>query len=183
MPTGVLAGGPGRLVRSWYEVVVGPRAFFAEVNERERGQRRALGFFAVVLLIGRLPGLAVGRGPLGIAAMAAILLLLSPVVLHVLTGAQYLVLWLVTTEDEGVDRTLRALAYGSAPGVLAAAPFLGVASFVGLYPVTVGLAEGHGIPRWRAAAAAAGPALLLFGLVFGGFEDGLAVWRLVVAGG
>lgn len=169
-----------RIARDWYEVVFHPRLFFRSVNERDRGQRAALGFFAVVVLVARLPEFVVAGDPARIVAVAAILLLLSPVVLHFLTGLQYLLLWLVTDEDAGVDRTLRALAYGSAPGVLAAAPYLGAASFVGIYAVAVGLQEGHGLGPLRATVGASLPGLLLFGLVFDGFDAAIEVWRLAV---
>lgn len=171
---------PPDLAGKWYGVVVRPRRFFDRVNRDERGQRAALTFFTAVLLVGRARTVASAGTPLRAAAIAAMLLLLSPVVLHVVTALQYLAVWLVTERDEGVDRTLRAVAYGSAPGALAAAPYLGAVSFLGIWLVAVGIAEGHGLRRRRAAAAAAVPSLLLFGIVFGGFDAWLAV-RAVVA--
>lgn len=174
-------GLPAELADKWYEVVVRPRPFFRRVNDEERGQRAALTFFAAALLLGRIRAVAASGDPLRAAAIAALLLLLSPVVLHVVTALQYLAVWLVTESDEGVDRTLRAVAYGSAPGVLAAAPYLGAVSFVGVGLVAVGVAEGHGLSVSRGLAASAVPSLVLFGVVFGGFEAALALQGLVAA--
>lgn len=164
------------IARKWYGVVTGPRTFFATVNDEERGQRAALLFFGAVLLVGRAPLLA-DREPLAAAAVVALLVLLSPAVLHVATAVLYLSLWPLVDEDRGVDRTLRAVAYGSAPGIVGVVPKLGVVGFVGGYLIAVGVVEGHETSMRRAAIATVPTALLVFGIVFGGFEDGIAVWR------
>lgn len=161
---------PGE-VSKWFRVVLDPNGFFRDVNEEETGQRHALFFFTGVVLLARLPDVILnGTTPFEFLLIAAVILLLSPPVLHVLSGIQYLALWLAASSDRGVDRTLRAVAYGAAPAVLAWVPVIGVIAFYGAYLQYVGLRAGHELSRWRAAAAAAVPAVLLYGLVFNGFH-------------
>lgn len=157
-------------VRKWFGVVLDPYGFFREINDEETGQRHALFFFTGVVLLARLPDVVLnGTTPFEFLLIAAVILLLSPAVLHVLSGIQYLALWLAAPDDMGVDRTLRAVAYGAAPAVVAWVPVAGVVAFYGAYLQYVGIRVGHGLPRWRAAAAAAVPAVLLYGLVFNVF--------------
>ncbi|MDY6779882.1 MAG: YIP1 family protein [Halobacteria archaeon] len=119
-----------------------------------------------------------GADAFGVFVFVAGAVLLAAPLLHVVTAFEYLLLWTVTEKDEGVDRTLRAVAYSAAPAVFSWIPFAGIVSVYGVYLLYVGVKEGHGIRGWKAAAVVAVPAVLVFGVGFSGFERGRELGRL-----
>ncbi|MFB6282649.1 MAG: YIP1 family protein [Halobacteria archaeon] len=168
-------------------ICISPGEFFEEVNDRESGQSASLFFFIVVLTAGKLPekfvqpdaySLKPGVTGIDVIEFGIILILLAPILLHIVTGIEYVSLWLVTEEDEGVDRTLRAVAYGSAPAVLSWIPYVGILAWYGVYLTYVGTRVGHGLERWKAVAVTIVPSVLVFGLAFSGFRNLRVILKL-----
>ncbi|MDY7081650.1 MAG: YIP1 family protein [Halobacteria archaeon] len=166
-------------VEKWYSVMVNPYGFYSTINAEERGQKNGLVFFVLVTLVARVPTFYEGNANMfKFAVLTAVLLLVSPALLHIITGIQYLALWLVTDEDRGVDRTLRAVAYSTAPAVVAWIPGVGIVALYGVYLQYVGIREGHKIGRVRAAVAVAVPAVLLYSVGYLGYENARFVLRV-----
>lgn len=172
----------GYVFENWVSVLVNPVELFEWVNQEERGQSSALAFFISVALISKVPeyvvyqlsssSVSINTDPVNVFLFAVLVLLFSPVFLHIVTAFQYLLLWFVTDEDEGVDNTLRALAYGSAPALLAWVPVIGViAALYSLYLISIGIRVGHRISRLRAFIISLFPWLLLVGVGFSGFQS------------
>ncbi|MFB6166521.1 MAG: YIP1 family protein [Haloarculaceae archaeon] len=191
-PTGGRARGPSGLVRAWLEVLVRPRRFF-RTGVAPGDQAPGLAFAAAVVLGEELSRVALvagayptfaGRPILSrVLALALVVTLVTPAVLH-LTAALETVLLLPTAPDRGgVDGTVQVLAYATAPCLLAGIPWppLRVACCLyGAALLAVGTAEVHALAPWRAAAVAALPAALVFGYGFRGFA---AVGALLSAAG
>lgn len=158
------------VLRKWFHVLRDPYGFFNEVNQKETGQRKALFFFVFVAVLAKTPEYILeGIDPYRFVVFGALILLLSPVFLHILTGLQYLMLWVFTPKDKGVDRALRAVAYGAAPAVFSWIPILGIIAVYGVYLQYVGIRVGHSMGRARAVTAVLLPATALYGWGFRGF--------------
>ncbi|MFB6205461.1 MAG: YIP1 family protein [Haloglomus sp.] len=181
-PEGGRARGPVGLAQAWGEVLVRPRRFF-ENGVAPGDQAPGLVFAVAVTLVhvairGALdPGIfPVYSGRPVLSALFAVVvagLLVAPVLLHLTAAVQTLLLRPFVPERSGVSETVQVVAYAAAPGVFAALPFPGVRLLAALYGaalLVVGLAVVHDTSIPRAAAAAAIPAVLVFGYAFGGLS-------------
>lgn len=179
-PEGGRARGPLGLARAWVEVLTRPRRFFRN-GVAPADQAPGLVFaIAVTLAHVALRGALVpdffpvygGRPALSAVFTFVVAgLLVAPVLLHLTAAIQTLLLRPFVPERAGVSETVQVVAYAAAPGVFAAVPIPGVRLVAALYGATllvVGLAVVHDTSPARAAAAAAIPALLVFGYAFGG---------------
>ncbi|XGI83170.1 YIP1 family protein [Halorutilales archaeon Cl-col2-1] len=172
-----------RAVSDWYAVVTQPREFFSRVNHERAGQRDALVFVVLVALVSEVPT-AVPEGVVDAAGVSVAVLLLSPAVLHIASGVVYGLVWLATERDEGVDTTVRAVAYSTAPAVVSWLPYVRLpAAVYGFYLLYTGIREGHGVGRARALGVASVPGLLVFGVVFSGFEGAREVFGALLGVG
>lgn len=174
--------GAGRLVRAWVEVLVRPNRFFrTAVTPGEQGP--GLLFAMAVVLVeettrlalvpAAVPRLAGGRLVSAVVVVGLAVLLVVPVGLHLLAAVQTLLLRALVAERAGVSQTVQVLAYAVAPCALAGAPLPALrllCAAYGAWLVVVGLATVHGTARWRAAAAGAIPAGVIFGYGFRGFD-------------
>jgi hypothetical protein len=179
-PEGGRARGPVGLARAWVEVLTRPRRFF-ENGVAPADQAPGLVFAITVTLVHvALRGALVPDFfpvYLGRPVMSAVFtflvagLFVAPVLLHLTAAVQTVLLRPFVPDRAGVSETVQVVAYASAPGVFAALPVPGLrlaAALYGAVLLIVGLAVVHGTSMARAAAAAAVPALLVFGYAFGG---------------
>ena len=152
----------------------------------------AVGFAATRLAVEPAVRPTVFAGPVvsGLVALAAVALLVAPAVLH-LSAAVVTVGMLVaslrvrrtlasvragtptlhTHDRAGVSETVQVLAYASAPGLLAGLPWPPLqlaATAYGVALAVYGLHVVHGVGWLRVTVAGLIPALLLFGVGFGG---------------
>lgn len=179
-PGGGRARGPRGLVRAWVEVLVRPGRFFrtgVAPGDQGPGLTFAMAVVAVeeasrlALVPDAVPSLVGGRLASATLLVGLATLLVAPLGLHLVAGVQILLLRPVVADRAGVSETVQVLAYATAPAVFVGVPeptIRVVGGFYGTWLLVVGLATVHGTSRWRAAAAGAIPAVLLFGYGFRG---------------
>jgi hypothetical protein len=101
----------------------------------------------------------------------AVVVVVAPATLHLVSALQTVLLMLSVPERAGVSETVQVVAYATAPCALAGLPSPTLRAACTLYGaalLAVGVAEVHGTSVPRAALAAAVPAALVFGAGFGG---------------
>lgn len=186
-PVGGRARGPAGLARAWVEVLVRPRRFFRN-GVAPGDQAPGLTFAVVVTLVyvgtryALVPGTAPvfgGRPLLSAAlALAAVGLVVAPLVLHLVAALQTLLLVPTVPDRAGVSQTVQVVAYATAPCALAGLPFEPLRLACALYGaglLALGVSVVHEAALPRAAVAAALPAVVVFGYAFGGLFAAEAV--------
>ncbi len=170
------------LLSSWIQAIFSPSDLFEKVNREEMGQKKALYFFLLISVIYKSLDFALiqGREPVEVVALTILVLLFSPIILHIATGIQYIFLWVIIDRDKGVDRTLRSIAYGSAPGLLAWIPFLGVVCFYGIFIQYIGIKQSHELTRIQGLVVSLPISITLYGYLFGGFDSLRKIYLLVI---
>lgn len=173
------ARGPRGLVRAWVEVLVRPRRFFRN-GVAPGDQAPGLTFAVAVTATFVATRLAVAPeavpridGPYVSAAvvLAAACLLVAPVALHLVAAIQTLLVVPLVRNRAGVSETVQVVGYATAPCAVAGLPWPPLqlaATGYGAVLLVVGLTVVHRTSRLRAVLAGAIPALLVFGLAFGG---------------
>lgn len=179
-PGGGRARGPRGLVRAWIEVLVRPTRFFrAGVSPGDQGPGLSFAMAVVAveessrlaLVPGAVPPLVGGTFASAVLVVGLATLLVAPLALHLVAGVQIILLRSVVVDRAGVSETVQVLAYAAAPCVFVGVPEPSIRLLGGLYGawlLVVGLATVHETSRWRAAAAGALPAALVFGYGFRG---------------
>jgi hypothetical protein len=185
-PRGGRDRGPRGIGRAWVEVLVRPGRFFRN-GVAPGDQAPGLTFAIVVALVfvgGRLlvaPGSLSGYRRIvdatGSVYLSAVVVggvacfLVAPLVLHLAAALGTLALVAVVDDRAGVSETVQVIAYATAPAVFVAVPVPAVqlvATLYGSLLLGVGIAVVHETSAPRAVAAAALPALFVFGFAFGG---------------
>lgn len=179
-PSGGRARGPRGLLRAWVEVLVRPARFFrtgVAPGDQGPGLTFAMAVVAVeeatrlALVPEAVPSLVGGRLASAVLLVGLATLLVAPLGLHLVAAVQIVLLRPLVADRAGVSETVQVLAYAAAPAVVVGVPEPGIRLLAGLYGswlLVVGLATVHGTSRWRAAAAGAVPAALVFGYGFRG---------------
>lgn len=192
-PGGGRARGPYGLLRAWVEVLVRPTRFFrAGVSPGDQGPGLTFAMAVVAveetsrlaLVPGAVPSLVGGQLASGALLVGLATLLVAPLALHLVAGVQILLLRPLVADRAGVSETVQVLAYAAAPCVFVGVPEPTIRVLGGLYGswlLVVGLATVHGTSRWRAAAAGAVPAVLVFGYGFRGVAALGALYADLVA--
>jgi hypothetical protein len=169
------------MARAWVEALIRPRRFF-ETGVGAGDQAPALTFVMVIVAIeeatrflfveNAVPAVEGLEIP-GSVALAAAVLIVAPVSLHLTTAIQTVLLMIGAPERGGVSETVQVLAYATAPCVFAGAPIpalrVGCAAYGTALYVT-GLARVHDLSLPRAAVVGAIPAAIAFGYGFRGFD-------------
>lgn len=182
-PEGGRARGPRGLARAWVEVLVRPRRFFRNgIAPADQAPGLVFGAFVAVvaaatrLWAGDLPTLPPFVPEAGLLRIVLVLLavglFLAPAAFHFAAFAETLALALLAPDRAGVSETVQVVAYATAPCVLAGLPWppLRVACCLyGTVLLVVGTAVRHDVSPGRAVVAAVLPAVLLFGVGYGGF--------------
>ena len=181
-PSGGRERGPRGIARAWIEVVVRPRQFFR--NGVAPGDQAPGLVFAIAVAVAyaiglftfapeRLPALAGGWMVSAILALAVVALVIAPAVLHLIAALQTVILIVAVRDRAGISETVQVIAYASAPCALAGAPIPELRAACALYGaglLVLGVREIHETATWRAVAATAVPAALVFGYGFRGFD-------------
>jgi len=159
-PRGGRDRGPRGVGRAWAEVLVRPGRFFRNgvAPGSLSGYRRIADATGSVYLS-------------AVVVVGVACFLVAPLVLHLAAALGTLALVAVVDDRAGVSETVQVIAYATAPAVFAAVPVPAVqvvATLYGSLLLAVGIAVVHETSAPRAAAAAALPALFVFGLAFGG---------------
>ncbi|WP_255149234.1 YIP1 family protein [Halorarius halobius] len=193
-PTGGRDRGPRGLVRAWVEVLVRPRRFFH--NGIAPGDQAPGLVFAVAVAVAYVASrflFVPSTRPEFFASEAASVafgllvaaFLIAPLALHLVAALEVVLLMLFVPDRAGVSETVQVIAYATAPMVLAGvgvSPALagvgGMETVVAVWRLllalwgtallVVGIATVHDVSLPRAAAAAAVPAVVVFGYFFGG---------------
>jgi len=177
------------MVRAWVEILVRPRRFFAN-GVAPGDQAPGLSFAIAVALIyicgllatqpsrvlgdDRIPVLADSVGLTAVFVFLVTAVVAAPAVLHLVSAIQTVLLMLTVDDRAGVSETVQVIGYAAAPCVFAWVPVPGLATLCGLYAaglLIVGLAVVHRTTLLRAGLAGILPAVLVFGVVFGGLLD------------
>ena len=174
--------GPRGIARAWIEVMVRPRRFFRS-GVAPGDQAPGLIFAMIVVFFASLVHLAladpdlpvVGTDPTlsTVLVLGLVVLLLTPLTLHLLSALQTLLLIPFARERGGISETVQVLAYATAPCVFAGVPIPEVRVVCTGYAallLAVGIAERHDVSIGRALALSMVPAALAFGYGFGGFD-------------
>jgi hypothetical protein len=177
------------MARAWVEVLIRPRRFFgAGVGAGDQAPaltfvmavvalEEATRFLLVENAVPAVEGLEVPES----VALAAAVLIVAPVSLHLITAIQTVLLMAGAPERGGVSETVQVLAYATAPCVFAGAPVpalrVGCAAY-GTALYVAGLARVHDLSLPRAAVVGAVPAAIAFGYGFRGFDA--LLWLLGV---
>lgn len=183
-PEGGRDRGPIALARAWVQVLVRPRRFFrAAVAPGD--QAPGLVFAVAVVLVAEGSRLALrpeaipafGSSPSLAAALwlGVVALFLTPLAIHLVAALQTLLLAPVAPDRGGTSETVQVLGYATAPCVVAGLPSPEIRLLAVLYGtllLVVGTAERHHVGLPLAAAVAAVPAVLVFGLGFRGLAAG-----------
>ncbi|WP_248896391.1 YIP1 family protein [Haloplanus halobius] len=179
------------IVRAWAEVLGRPRRFFRHgVAPGDQAPGLVFAVAMAVIYAASLSVLDPSRFPAGGPLRAAVTVLLvgvlvAPAVLHLLAALQTLLLMAVVRDRAGVSETVQVIAYATAPAPFAAIPIPEVRVACCLYGATllvVGLGVVHDTTRLRAFVAGTVPAVLLFGVGFGGSDalvDLLLSWYII----
>jgi hypothetical protein len=180
-PEGGRQRGPVGLAKSFTQVLVNPRTFFAEAVS-PGDQAPGLAFAMVVVFIEESTRLALYPeralefpAPRAVAAaltVALAVMLVTPAVLHALSAVETLLLVAVAPERGGVSETVQVLAYASAPCAFVGVSVPAVTFVCGLWAfglLVLGTRVVHGLSVPRALAAATPPGVLAYGSGFGWF--------------
>ncbi len=159
-------------------------------------QAPGLTFAATVVLVEEgtrlalVPGAApVFRDQPAVSALLwllAAVVLIAPAAIHLLTAVETLVLAVLAPARGGISETVQVLCYAMGPCVAVGvpAPWLGVVGTVWATDLAVlGTMRVHDVSLQRAILAAGLPALVIFGVGFGGLADlttvGREVWTVI----
>lgn len=177
-----VAGGRERglvgLGKSWLEVLVRPRRFFA-AGVAPGDQGPGLTFAIAVVLVAQGTRFGLGTDPYPVVGgqpvlsgafwLFAVAVLVAPVVLHAVAALQTVLLALGTDERAGVSETVQVLAYASAPCALAGVPLPPLQVAAGVWAgalYVLGLSVVHDLPPARAILLGALPAVVGYGYGF-----------------
>ena len=181
------------MARAWVEIMRRPRRFFAN-GVAPGDQAPGLSFAIAVALVyvggllavqpervlgaDRIPVLGDSIGVTAVFILLLTAVVAAPAALHLVSAIQTVILMLLVDDRAGVSETVQIIGYATAPCVVAWVPVPGLAALCGLYAaglLVVGLSVVHNTSVVRAALAGVLPAILVFGIAFGGLWDGLAV--------
>ncbi len=186
-PEGGRDRGPRGIARAWVEVLINPRRFFR--NGVAPGDQAPGLVFGVLVAVGyTVAQVATEPGPVRLVTQTpggeqfaqavpdalvilAVVVVVAPATLHLVSALQTVLLMLVVRDRAGVSETVQLLAYAAAPCVLAGFPFpalRAVCAAYGTVLLVVGISEVHRTSLPRAAVAAVVPAAIVFGGGFGG---------------
>jgi hypothetical protein len=171
--------GPRAIARTWVEVLVRPYRFF-RAGIAPGDQAPGLVFAILVVWIEEVIRVVLVADPYPVAfgapvlstalGIVAVVLFLTPVVLHLVAGLQTVFLAAVFVRDRAnISESVQVLAYASAPCVFAGVPVPEARALCGIYAtflLVVGLRTVHSARPKQALLAAAVPAWLVFGLGF-----------------
>jgi len=181
------------MVRAFVEIMIRPRRFFANgVAPGDQAPGLSFAIAVALIYVGGLIAVqperifGVDRIPilgdsLGVTALFILLLtavVAAPAALHLVSAIQTVILMALVDDRAGVSETVQIVGYATAPCVVAWVPVPGLAALCGLYAaglLVVGLAVVHETTLLRATVAGLVPAVLVFGIAFGGLWDGLAL--------
>jgi hypothetical protein len=179
-PEGGRERGPAALARAWFEAMFRPWRFF-RVGVAPADQAPGLAFLMAVVAVaaGTRLALVPAARPVyleqpaasALFVLAAFVLVVGPLALHLAAALQTVLLMAVVRERAGVSETVQVIAYATAPCVLSGAPVPAVQAFAGAYGsvlLITGLAIVHDTDPLRAALAGAPVAAAVFGGAFGG---------------
>lgn len=186
--------GPVGMLRAWIEVLVRPRRFF-RTRVRPADQGPGLVFAMLVVLVAESARILlvdapypVFSGELGlppVLGLALVVILVTPLALHLVAAIQTVVLVALVRDRGGVSETVQVLAYAAAPCALSGVPIpeLRVAcTTYGAILLAIGTAEVHRISFRRAVVVSLLPAAIVFGYGFRGFaavETLLRNWYII----
>lgn len=186
------------MARAWVELMVRPRRFFANgvaPGDQAPGLSFAIavalvyvgGLFAVqpARLLGeeRIPLMGDSLGVTAVFILLLTAVVAAPAALHLVSAIQTVLLMVAAPDRGGVSETVQIVGYATAPCVVAWIPIPGLAALSGLYAawlLILGLSVVHNTTLLRAAVAGLLPAVLVFGVAFGGLWDGLALLESLV---
>lgn len=189
-PTGGRDRGPVALARAWVEVVARPFRFFRN-GIAPNDQAPGLVFAAAVVLVEELVRIALlptaypDDPLLAAVALGTVVVILTPVLLHLAAAVATVVLAPLAPDRAGVSETVQVIAYATAPCLLASVPVLQVRALAVVYGtalLVVGLAVVHRTTLTRAAAAGTVPAAIAFAYGFRGVDSVgtlLAQWFII----
>ncbi len=178
-PSGGRERGPKALVRAWFEAMVRPRRFFrAAVAPADQAPGLTFVMAVVAVAAGTRIALVPGTAPVyldspalsALFVLAAFVLVIGPVTLHLAAAFQTVLLILVVRERAGISETVQTVAYATAPCVFAGVPMLEVQALAGVYGsvlLITGLTVVHETSPIRAALAGLPVAAAVFGGAFG----------------
>jgi hypothetical protein len=193
-PTGGRDRGVTAMVRAFVEVFFRPTRFFR--NAVAPGdQAPGLTFAMAVVLVEELVRIALVADPYpvfqtrpvlsGMLWLGAVVLLVTPAVLHLTAAATTLVLVVVARDRGGISETVQVIAYASAPCVFAGVDILEVRVLCGLYAgalLVLGMTVVHRTTPVRAVLAGSIPGVVAFGYGFRTIEAGgllLRQWYVI----
>lgn len=166
------------IAKAWLEVLARPRRFFA-AGIAPGDQGPGLTFAIAIVLVAQGTRFALGTDPYpvlggqpilsGVFWLAAVSVLVAPVVLHVIGALQTVVLAAGTDDRGGVSETVQILAYASAPCVFSGIPVQSLQVAVGLWAgalYCLGIAVVHDIRPVRAILLGVVPAVVAYGYAF-----------------
>lgn len=194
-PEGGRERGPRGLGRAWLQVMTNPWRFF-DTQLSPGDQAPGLTFAAAVVLVEEATRLALvpGAAPVfrDMPAVSAVLwllvatVLIAPAAVHLTTAVATLVLAALAPDRGGISQTVQVICYAMAPAVFVGYPdpLVGVVGTVWATALLVlGTAIVHDVSLPRAVAVAAVPAVVVFGVGFGGVADLATVgergWALI----
>lgn len=186
-PEGGRDRGPRGIARAWVEVLTNPRRFFRN-GVAPGDQAPGLVFGVLVAALYTVTRVGVEPGPVRLVTttpggerftrtvpdalvVLAVVVVVAPAVLHLVSALQTVLLMFAAPDRGGVSETVQVVAYATAPCALAGLPSPAVRAACALYGaalLTVGLSEVHDTSVSRAALVGAVPATLVFGAGFGG---------------
>lgn len=189
-PTGGRDRGPAALARAWAEVIVRPVRFFRNgiaPNDQAPGLIFAASVVLVeeVIRIATLPTAYPDNPALAAVALGAVVVILTPALLHLAAAVATVVLVPLAPDRAGISETVQVIAYATAPCLLASVPILQVRALAVVYGavlLVVGIAVVHRLTLARAAVVGAGPATIAFAYGFRGIESVgtlLAQWFII----
>lgn len=174
--------GPVAVVRAWAEVLVRPRRFFRS-NVAPGDQAPGITFLAGVVLVAEgsrhllvadsYPVL--GNQPLlsGLFWLFAAVILVAPAGVHLVAAVQTLLLIPAAPDRAGVSETVQVLCYATAPCVVAGVPHPWIHAIAVTYGgllYVLGISIVHEATLPKALVVGVVPAVLVFGVGFGGIE-------------
>ncbi len=186
--------GPRAVVRAWFEVLLRPGNFF-RVAIAPGDQAPGLVFAMLVVLGSETLRLVlvsdpypVFSGELGlppVLGLALVVVLVTPLVLHLVAALQTVLLIVGAPERAGVSETVQVYGYAVAPCVFAGVPVPEVRAACTIYGavlLVIGIGVVHRTSALRAAVLSAIPAAIVFGYGFRGFaaiETVLRNWYII----
>ncbi|QZX99455.1 YIP1 family protein [Halobaculum rubrum] len=181
-PEGGRARGPDAVARAWAEVLVRPVRFFRTgIAPGDQAPGLVFGVCVAVAFVGgrflldpaTIPSAFGGPAISSIVSLLFVAVFIAPASLHLTAALQTVLLILFVRDRAGISETVQVIAYASAPCALAGAPIPSLRAACALYGtglLVVGIREVHETKTWRAVAATAVPATLVFGYGFRGFD-------------